>query len=195
MLYIVVVIYCLISRMYLAHIQLNRKLQHVGFVTYPPPKKMKILRSTSTAQLELGELIIHQTLGFSLLCIFISKHKTAKQPMIYDLDIQILDVEEKNPTSTFIFLREILNCKQNDVVRQRNAAINCFKPPAFKFRTNNQCGNIFGWGMCNAAWNIFWSNKAICTFTLMLFYPISLLQIRGKLYKLGSYFKNHETSL
>lgn len=151
MLYIVVVIYCLISRMYLAHIQLNRKLQHVGFVTYPPPKKMKILRSTSTAQLELGELIIHQTLGFSLLCIFISKHKTAKQPMIYDLDIQILDVEEKNPTSTFIFLREILNCKQNDVVRQRNAAINCFKPPAFKFRTNNQCGNIFGWGMCNAA--------------------------------------------
>ena len=37
MLYIVVVIYCLISRMYFAHIQLNRKLQHVGFVTYPPP--------------------------------------------------------------------------------------------------------------------------------------------------------------
>lgn len=166
-----------------AHIQLNSQLHHVGFVTYQKNEDVKKYQYGT-----VGVSWINNSSDPGVQFVVYLYVKTQNSKTADDLWSGYSNCRcgGESPTSTFIFLREILNCKQNDVVRQRNAVLNCFKPPAFKFRTNKQCGNISGWAVCNAAWNIFWSNKKICTFT---YFDVILC------YFLGFYIKNHETSI
>lgn len=51
-------------------------------------------------------------------------------------------------TSSISILRDILNCKQNDLLRQRTVVLIRFKFLAFTFKINNLDANIFVTAIC-----------------------------------------------